>query len=77
VTARRHALPAAPPALPGRSRLRAGLAAAGAVIAAWRQRHRYRCDLRRLLRSGPHLIDDIGLTRSDAEREAAKPIWRP
>ena len=47
-----------------------------AVIGAWRQRHRYRRELRRLMSSGPHLIADIGLSRTHAEREAAKPFWR-
>jgi uncharacterized protein YjiS (DUF1127 family) len=48
-----------------------------AVIGAWWQRHRYRRELRRLMSSGPHLIADIGLSRTHAEREAAKPFWRP
>jgi uncharacterized protein YjiS (DUF1127 family) len=43
----------------------------------WRQRSRYRRELARLRRSGPHLIDDIGLSQAEAEREAAKPFWRP
>ncbi len=37
---------------------------------------RYRAELARLLRIGPHLVEDIGLTMSDAEREADLPFWR-
>jgi uncharacterized protein YjiS (DUF1127 family) len=42
-----------------------------------RARHRYRRDLRRLLRVGPHMIADIGLSQVQARREADKPFWRP
>ena len=41
----------------------------------WRRRRRYREDLDRLLRTGPHLIADIGLTVEAARREIAKPFW--
>jgi uncharacterized protein YjiS (DUF1127 family) len=47
------------------------------MLGAWRRRHRYRRELDRLMRSGSHLIEDIGLLRKHAEREAAKPFWRP
>jgi uncharacterized protein YjiS (DUF1127 family) len=57
--------------------LRWRLADGRAVLARWRQRQRYRREIARLIRSGPHLIDDIGLRRDDAERELAKPFWRP
>jgi uncharacterized protein YjiS (DUF1127 family) len=53
------------------------LAEIRAVIGAWRQRYRYRRELQRLIKTGPHLIDDIGLWRTHADREAAKPFWRP
>jgi uncharacterized protein YjiS (DUF1127 family) len=56
---------------------RRGCAAGRAVLALWRQRSRYRRDLRRRMRSRPHLIEDIGLLPRDAEREADKPFWRP
>ncbi|MFQ5785876.1 MAG: DUF1127 domain-containing protein [Alphaproteobacteria bacterium] len=36
----------------------------------WRQRHR-------LLALDDRLLQDIGLSRSDAEEEARKPFWRP
>lgn len=47
-----------------------------AVWAAWRRRRCCRRDLRRLLRVGPHMIKDIGLTLEEASREVAKPFWR-
>jgi uncharacterized protein YjiS (DUF1127 family) len=53
------------------------LAEIRAVTGAWRQRYRYRRELQRLIKTGPHLIDDIGLWRTHADREAAKPFWRP
>jgi len=42
----------------------------------WRRRRRYRAELARLLKVGPHMIDDIGLGLEEARREAAKPFWR-
>jgi uncharacterized protein YjiS (DUF1127 family) len=65
------------PPVTRRSRLRTNLARIGAVLGSWRARRRYRLELARLLQSAPHLIDDIGLLRQHAEREAAKPFWRP
>jgi uncharacterized protein YjiS (DUF1127 family) len=47
-----------------------------AVLRVWRHRARYRRELVRLRRSGPHLIEDIGLLKDEADREAAKPFWR-
>jgi uncharacterized protein YjiS (DUF1127 family) len=29
------------------------------------------------MRTGQHLIEDIGLLREHVEREVAKPFWRP
>jgi len=52
------------------------VAAARAALRVWRQRSRYRRDLARLRNSGPHLIEDIGLSQAEANREAAKPFWR-
>jgi uncharacterized protein YjiS (DUF1127 family) len=49
----------------------------GAVLDAWRLRYRDRRELERLMRSAPHLIEDIGLSREHADREVAKPFWRP
>jgi uncharacterized protein YjiS (DUF1127 family) len=62
------------------SRVLAGLARLGnftTVRVEWRRRRRYREDLKRLLRAGPYLIVDIGLTPRKARREIAKPVWRP
>jgi len=53
------------------------LAEVEAALTLWRRRSRYRRDLARLRRSGPHLIEDIGLLREHADREAAKPFWQP
>jgi uncharacterized protein YjiS (DUF1127 family) len=67
-----------PPALAAAARrLRWRCAESRALLELWRQRYRYRRELERLLRSGPHLIDDIGLVRAHAEREAGEPFWRP
>ena len=55
----------------------AGFGDVCATIRVCLERHRYRRDLRRLLRVGPHMIDDIGLTRPKALHEAEKPFWRP
>ncbi len=43
------------------------------VIATWIARSRQRRDLADL---SDHLLKDIGLTRAQAAREAAKPFWR-
>jgi uncharacterized protein YjiS (DUF1127 family) len=75
---RADAAPRIPSALAAAGRrLQWHLAESRAVLASWRQRSRYRRELERLLRSGPHLIDDIGLVRAHAEREAGKPFWQP
>jgi uncharacterized protein YjiS (DUF1127 family) len=39
----------------------------------WRQRARSR---RELLALDDHMLRDIGVTRIDAQYEAAKPFWR-
>jgi uncharacterized protein YjiS (DUF1127 family) len=61
----------------GYSWLRSGLAEIGVVLRVWRRRYRYRRELARLIGSGAHLIEDIGLSPEEAERERAKPFWRP
>ena len=43
----------------------AGIGDAWATIRAGLERHRYRQELRRLLRVGPHMIADVGLTVRD------------
>lgn len=72
----------ASPSAAGSGRLLGGPRLAGGLISplealrAWRFRRRYRADLRRLLRLGTYLIDDIGLGLKEAVEEARKPFWR-
>jgi uncharacterized protein YjiS (DUF1127 family) len=47
------------------------------MTAEWRRRHHYRADLKRLLKVGPYMIDDIGLAYEEALRESAKAFWKP
>jgi uncharacterized protein YjiS (DUF1127 family) len=51
------------------------LAAPLRAFRAWRFRQGYRADLRRLLRAGPYLIEDIGLGMDEAMTESRKPFW--
>ena len=44
-----------------------------ATIVAWQQRYELR---RHLLAMDDRLLDDIGFTRTQARKEAAKPFWR-
>jgi len=44
------------------------------ALFAWRERALQR---RRLLQLDARMLSDIGLSRADAENEAAKPFWRP
>ncbi|KGM34741.1 DUF1127 domain-containing protein [Inquilinus limosus] len=53
----------------------AGLAALRSLVATWRERIRLRRALARMAKANPYLIDDIGLTRREAEAEIAKPFW--
>lgn len=53
-----------------------GLATLRNIIATWNQRKRFRRDLERMSKANPHLIEDIGLTRRQAEAEIAKPFWQ-
>ena len=57
------------------SHRRYSLAALRSVIATWRERMRFRRELEQMARDNPHLIDDIGLTKQQAEAEIAKPFW--
>lgn len=54
----------------------AGSAAVHAIetILLWMERAEQR---RQLARLDNHLLKDIGVTRPEAAREAAKPFWRP
>ena len=49
------------------------IAAVLATLCAWRERSRQRRHLRDL---DERLLRDIGLSRGDVRREAAKPGWR-
>ena len=44
-----------------------------ATLVAWQQRYELR---RHLLEMDDHLLDDIGFSREDARREAARPFWK-
>jgi uncharacterized protein YjiS (DUF1127 family) len=46
------------------------------IIAAWRERAHFRWELEQMLRDNPHLIDDVGLTKRQAEAEIAMPFWQ-
>ena len=54
----------------------AGIGDAWTAIHTGLARYRYRRELRRLLRVSPHMIEDIGLSREQARREAKKPFWQ-
>lgn len=59
------------------SRRRYSLASLFSDIAAWQERTRFRWELKRLAKDTPYLIDDIGLTKEQAEEEIAKlPFWQ-
>lgn len=47
------------------------------LIAEWGRRRWFRAELRRLLKVGPYMIDDIGLTYEEALDECEKPFWKP
>jgi uncharacterized protein YjiS (DUF1127 family) len=48
---------------------------AWAAFRRWGERHAQRRALAEL-EGMPHLLDDIDVTRAQAEREAAKPFWQ-
>lgn len=43
------------------------------TVAAWELRHRTR---KQLAQMPKHMLQDIGLSESHADREAEKPFWR-
>ena len=49
------------------------LAGAGRVLIQWQTRVSDRTHLQEL---PDHMLKDMGLTRSEADRESAKPFWR-
>lgn len=70
------AQPGTPVGRAGVSRRHYSLAILRSMLATWRWRMRYRWELEQKLQDDPHLIDDIGQTRRQAEAEIAKPFWR-
>ena len=46
-----------------------------ATLGEWQTRRRYRRDLEHLLRVGPHMIEDVGLTVQEARGEIEKQFW--
>lgn len=47
------------------------------MLMLWRDRIRYRAELRRELLPQPDsVLEDAGMTREEAQREAFKPFWR-
>ena len=46
-----------------------------ATVIVWIDRHRQRRALADLAEHDEHLLADIGRTREDARREAARPFW--
>ena len=57
------------------SRRRYSLATLRSIVATWRERIRFRWELEQMAKDNPHLIDDIGLTKRQAEEEIARPFW--
>lgn len=60
----------------GASRRLYSLAPLRTMITTYRARRRFRCDLERMAKDNPHLIDDIGLTGQQARAEILKPFWQ-
>ncbi len=58
---------------PGLVRLALWIKGAAETVGTWQQRRRSRIDLAELDR---HRLADIGLSRSDALAESAKPFWK-
>lgn len=48
-----------------------------ATLREWKHRKRFRDELRRILRTAPHMIPDIGMKPDEALYEIDKPFWRP
>jgi uncharacterized protein YjiS (DUF1127 family) len=72
----RAAWPGTPAGRADVSRRHHGLATQRSMIATWRERIRVRKALAQMSKANPYLIDDIGLTRRQAEAEIAKPFWQ-
>jgi len=72
----RAAWPETPTGPAGVSRRPYSLMTLPSMIATWRERIRVRKALAQMSKANPHMIDDIGLTRRQAEAEIAKPFWQ-
>lgn len=55
--------------------LRKRLADLGAALTFWLAMRRYRQEVKRLMRTSPHLARDIGLTPEPRDEEIARPSW--
>ena len=55
--------------------IRTGLRRLVALVVRWRRRAAARRELRILCELDDHMLKDIGLTRSQLRREAARPFW--
>ena len=72
---------AARPGTPTGSVSRRHLTTLRSIVASWRKRTwreriRFRWELEQMSKANPHLIDDIGLTKRQAEAEIAKRFWQ-
>ena len=47
------------------------------TAALWRKRTRHRRQLLDFIEAKPHLLTDIGVSRSEALAEAHRPFWKP
>jgi uncharacterized protein YjiS (DUF1127 family) len=52
------------------------LAGLSCLVETWEERKRFRLKLQDMLATAPHLIDDVGMTKKQADEEIAKPFWR-
>lgn len=66
---------ASAPTIPHQSNSWPVLSRAWSAFRRWGERHGQRRALAELAGS-PHLLDDIGVTRTQAQREAKKPFWQ-
>lgn len=46
------------------------------LLAVWEERVRFRQQLELMARNKPELLDDVGLTRAQVDRETRKSFWQ-
>ncbi|WP_457583883.1 DUF1127 domain-containing protein [Ensifer canadensis] len=46
------------------------------LLVIWDERLRFRQQLEMMARHTPELLDDVGLTKAQVERETRKPFWQ-